>query len=92
MAGLAAGFALVHRMERRLLFDVGTDAEAVQTVRQHALPAFAAVEVPALTASLPAFLTGDVLTLAFAAPLGAFAALLWPSDARLARWSSLRHR
>ena len=91
VAGTAGAFALVHRMERRLR-EAGSGAEAERALRLHTVAALAAAEVPALAAALAAFLTGDLLTLAFGAPLFAFAALLWPSDDRVAGWLGARRR
>ena len=89
VAGTAAAFALVHRMAGRLQ-TAGSDAEAERTVRWHGVAALAAAEVPALAGAIAVFLTGDFLALAFAVPLFAFAALLWPSDDRVAQWLGAR--
>ena len=89
VVGTAAAFVLVHRMERRLQ-TAGSDAEAERTVRWHGVAALAAAEVPALAGAIAVFLTGDFLALAFAVPLFAFAALLWPSDDRVAQWLGAR--
>jgi len=89
VVGTAAAFALVHRMEGRLR-QAGSAAEAERAVRWHGVAALAAAEVPALAAAVAVFLTGDLLALAFAAPLFAFAALLWPSDDRVAGWLAAR--
>ncbi|MDT0632017.1 hypothetical protein RQM47_01395 [Rubrivirga sp. S365] len=91
VVGTAGAFALVHRMERRL-GRAGSAAEAERTVRLHTVAALAAAEVPALAGALAAFLTGDLLALAFGAPLFAFAAFLWPSDDRVGAWLGARHR
>ncbi len=88
-AGIAGSFALVHAMETRLL-RAGSDAEAVGLVRTFGAAALAAAEAPAMVGAVAAFLTGDLLPLAFGAPLFAFAWLTWPSDPRVARWLGLR--
>lgn len=85
VAGLAAAFFLVHRMEERLV-RATSEAEAERTVALYGVAALAAAEVPALAAATAAVLTGDLLVLAFGAPLFAFAALTWPGDDRVARW------
>ena len=91
MAGLAAGFALLHTMEERLA-RAGSDAEASAALRTHGLLALAAVEVTAVVAGLGAVLSGDPMPLAFGAPLFAFAWLTWPTDERVAHWLALRRR
>ncbi len=91
VGGTAGAFALIRRMEGKLL-QAGSDAEAEATLRTHSVAALAAAEVPALAGATVALLTGDLLALAFGVPLFAFAALLWPSDDRVAGWLTLRHR
>ena len=91
VAATAGAFALVHRMERRLVH-AGSDAEAEALIRSYGVAALAAAEVPALAGATAAVLTGDLLPLAFGAPLAAFAALVWPSDARVAGWLAMRER
>ena len=85
----AGAFALVQRMERRLV-EAGSRAEAERALRLHLGAALAAAEVPALAGAVAAFLTGDPLALAFGVPLFAFAVLLWPSDGRVAGWLGAR--
>ena len=87
----AGAFALVQRMERRLA-EADSDAAAERALRLHLGAAIAAAEVPALAGAIGAFLTGDPLALAFGVPLFAFAALLWPSDDRVAGWLGARGR
>lgn len=91
VGALAAAFALVRRMENRLLA-AGSDAEAEAAVRSYGVAALAVAEVPALAGAVAALLTGSLLPLAFGVPLFAFAALVWPSDDRVAGWLGLRHR
>lgn len=91
VAATAGAFALVHRMETSLL-RAGSDAEAASTIRTYGVAALATAEVPALVGAAVALLTGDLLALAFGVPLFAFAALLWPSDERVAGWLALRRR
>lgn len=59
------------------------DAAAIRT---RGLMALAVAEMPAIVAGLAAFLTGNVLALAFVVPFLAFLALTWPSAERIARW------
>ena len=87
---LAGAFWLARRMEERLL-RAGSDAHAERVVRGYGVAALAAAEVPVLAGALAALLTGDLLALAFGAPLFAFAWLTWPSDGRVGYWLSLRH-
>ncbi len=89
MASLAGAFWLARRMEARLL-RAGSDAEAERVVRSYGVAALAAAEVPVLAGALAALLTGDLLALAFGAPLFAFAWLTWPSDGRVGYWLDLR--
>lgn len=84
-------FALFRRMETRLL-QAGSDAEAAGLVRSFGIPALATAEVPAILGAVGAFLSGELLTLAFGATLFAFAWLTWPSDDRVGYWLSLRQR
>ena len=91
MAGLAAGFGLLRAMETRLN-RAGSDAEAGAALRTYGLMALAAVEGSAVAAGVGALLSGDLLPLAFGAPLFAFAWLTWPSDGRVAHWLALRRR
>ena len=89
-AGTVGAFALLQRMERRLL-RAASDAEAERAIQLNGVAALAAAEVPALAAATAAILTGDLLVLAFGVPLFAFAALTWPSDDRVRGWLALRH-
>ncbi len=70
----------------------GSDAEAEGTLRTFGVASLAAAEVPALAGATAAFLTGDMMSLAFAVPLFAFAWLTWPSDDRVGMWLSMRAR
>ena len=88
--GMTAGaFALFRSMEGRLL-RAGSEAEARQTVQSLGVAALATAEVPAILGAVGAFLTGELLTLAFGLTLFAFAWLTWPSDDRVRQWLSLR--
>ena len=89
MIGTGVAFALHRAMETRLM-RAGSDAEAQGTVRLFGVAALAAAEVPALASAVAAFLTGDLLTLAFVVPLFAFAWLTWPSDDRVMQWLAMR--
>ncbi|WP_420456348.1 hypothetical protein [Rubrivirga sp.] len=88
---IAGAFALARAMEGRLL-RAGSDAEAAGLVRTFGVAALAVAEVPTLAGAAAAFLTGDLMPLAFGVPLFAFAWLTWPSDGRVAHWLSLRER
>lgn len=88
---LVGAVALMRRMEGRLL-QVGSEEKAARTVGLYGIAALAAAQVPALAGALAAFLTGDLLALAFGAPLFVLAWLTWPSDGRVGYWLSLRHR
>lgn len=88
VVGTAAAFALQRAMEARLL-RAGSDAEAERALRLFGVASLAAAEVPALAGAVAAFLTGDLLSLAFVVPFFAFAWLTWPSDDRVAHWLAL---
>jgi hypothetical protein len=55
-------------------------------IRTRGVMALALAEMPAIVAGIAAFLTGNVLALAFVVPFLAFLALTWPSAERVARW------
>ena len=90
VVALAGALALVRQMETRLA-RAGSDAEAQRTLVGFGVAALAAAEVPAVAGALAAFLTGEMLALAFGVPLFAFAWLTWPSDSRVGYWLALRH-
>ena len=91
VAATVGAFALFRAMEGRLL-QAGSDAEAASLIRSFGIPALATAELPAILGAVGAFLTGELLTLAFGATLFAFAWLTWPSDDRVGYWLSLRQR
>ncbi len=91
MAATAGAFALVRTMETRLE-RAGSDAEAEGVARTFGVASLAVAEVPAILGAVAAFLTGDLLALAFGLTLFAFAWLTWPSDDRVAGWLAMRHR
>lgn len=64
--------------------DHGANDDAA--IRSRGVLALALAEVPAVAAGLAAFLTGNVLALAFVVPFLAFLGLTWPSAERIARW------
>ncbi len=55
-------------------------------IRTRGVLALALAEMPAILSGVAAFLTGNVLALAFVVPFLAFLALTWPSAERIARW------
>lgn len=91
VVALAVAFWLLRRMEARLV-DAPSDAAALATARGYGVAAMAAVESSAVLAGLVAFLTGNLLAVAFGVPLVAFTALTWPSADRVAGWLALRGR
>ncbi len=88
VGAIAAAFALLRRMEARLVG--GHDPSA--TIRLHGLLALAVLETSALLGAVAAFVGGATLGLAFVVPLVAFAALTWPSETRVAGWLRLAER
>ena len=88
-AALAVAFVLLHRMQTRLAV-APTQAAALAAIRSHGAAALAAVESSAVLAGLVVYATGNVLALAFGVPLVAFAAVTWPTEARVAGWLARR--
>ena len=87
LGGLIAALALMRTLE-----DPGSgpgqaaEPHTPVQVQQRALLAIAALDATVVIAGVAALLTGDVLALAFGAPLFGFAAVFWPTEARVARW------
>jgi hypothetical protein len=75
-------FAVQQRMVGRLPAQ-GTRAEVIATVRTSGVLSLALLEGSALLACVVAFLTGELINLAFVVPFFAFAALFFPTAARL---------
>lgn len=76
LAGLAGALAIMRTLENR---ETRTPAEVMQR-------ALVAVDATVIVAAVAAFLTGDVLALAFGVPLFGFVAVFWPTEARVERW------
>jgi len=89
IGALGMALFLIRTMETRLL-QATSEAQSKQTVQSLGLAALASVDATAVGSAVAAFLTGDLLVLAFGVPLFAFAALTWPSDARVTRWLEMR--
>ena len=89
IGALGLALFLIRTMESRLT-QASSEAEARGTIQSLGLSALAVVDVTAVGSAVAAFLTGDLLVLAFGMPLFAFAALTWPSDGRVSHWLSLR--
>ena len=89
ISSLGMALFLIRTMESRLL-QTTSEAEAKGTIQALGLAALAAVDASAIGSAVAALLTGDLLVLAFGVPLFAFAALTWPSDARVIRWLEMR--
>ncbi|MEM0962778.1 MAG: hypothetical protein AAGK21_09615 [Bacteroidota bacterium] len=85
MVATAVAFWLIRQMETRLL-NAGSNANARGIVQGFGIAALAAAETPAILGAIAAYLTGDLLALAFGVTMYAFAALTWPSDGRVAYW------
>ena len=79
LAGLAVALSVMRGLEDRETREPGY-------VQSRAIIAIAALEATGFLAAIAAFLTGDLLTLAFIVPMLGFAAVFWPSEARVARW------
>ena len=89
--GTAAAFWLLRRRDAAIRAS-SSGEEARLALQSWSLFALVAAEVPVLVAALAAFLTGEWLTLAFVVPFVAFAALSWPSEARVAGVLAQRRR
>lgn len=79
LGGLVAALALMRTLE-------DAEARSPVEVQQRALFAIAALDATVVLAGVAAVLTGEVLALAFGVPLFGFAAIFWPTEARVARW------
>jgi hypothetical protein len=75
-------FAVQRRMVDRLPAQ-GTRAEVIATVRTSGVLSLALLEGSALLACIVAFLTGELINLAFVVPFFAFALMFFPTTARL---------
>ena len=86
---LGVAFWLLSRLPARV--DAApSDAVAGASLRASAVAAMAAAESSAILAGAAVFLTGNMLVAAFGVPFVAFAALTWPTDARVAAWMGER--
>jgi heme/copper-type cytochrome/quinol oxidase subunit 1 len=85
----AGALAVMRAMETRASAAPDPDA-ALAAVRSLGIVALAMAEAPALAAGVAAFLTGDLLTLAFLVPFLAVVALTWPTADRVAHWTGGR--
>ncbi|MEM1118533.1 MAG: hypothetical protein AAF845_04560 [Bacteroidota bacterium] len=88
-ATIAGAFALIRVMEGKLMA-AESDAQAEGLIRTFGIASLALAEVGAFAGAIAAFLTGDLLALAFAATFFGFAFLVWPSDDRVGGWLALR--
>lgn len=91
MVATGIAFTLIRAMERRLL-QTETESEAGGIIRTFGIGALGTAEMPAIASGVAAFLTGELLVLAFGMMLFAFALLTWPSDDRVAYWLALGQR
>ena len=82
-AALGVAFWLISRIPARV-GAAPSEAAAGASVRALGVAAMAAAEASAILAGAAVFITGNVLVAAFGAPFLAFAALTWPTDARVA--------
>lgn len=85
IGAIAGAFAVQRRLDERLP-GAASRTEAATLVRDHAMFSLGLMDASVLAAAAIAYLTGDAMNLAFAAPFFAFAWLFWPSDARYAGW------
>ena len=91
-AGAIAGaFAVQRGLEARLP-RTGSYAEAAALIRTRAILSAAVMEGSAFFAGVAAFLTGELINLAFVVPFFAFVLLFFPSEGRYAYWLALRRR
>ena len=85
VAAIAGAFAVQRGLEARLP-SAGTHAEAAALIRQRVLLSAAVMEGSALFAAVAAYLTGELINLAFVVPFFAFAFLFFPNEGRYAYW------
>ncbi|MEM8598519.1 MAG: hypothetical protein AAGF99_01250 [Bacteroidota bacterium] len=83
MGAIVVGFALQRMIPARAMSQ-DTEEAAFGQVRALGIASIAVMEASALVAGVIAFLTGDALNFAFVVPFLAFAALFFPSNARVA--------
>jgi hypothetical protein len=82
LVAVLAAFAVQRRMLDRLPAQ-GTRAEFVAAVRTAGVISLACLEASALLACVAAFLTGELINLAFVVPFFGFALVFFPTAARL---------
>ncbi len=88
MAAIAGAFAVQRGLEARLP-SAGSYAEVAALVRTRAILSAAVMEASALFACVAAFVTGELVNLAFLVPVFAFLFLFRPSEARYRHWLAL---
>ena len=91
VVAIAAAFTVQRGLDARLL-GPASYAEAAALIRTRAILSAAVLEASALFAAVAAFLTGELIDLAFVVPFFAFVALFFPSEGRYAYWLALRER
>ena len=91
IAAIAGAFSVQRGLEARLPA-TGSYAEAAGLIRTRVLLSAAIMEASAFFAAVAAFLTGDLLNLAFVVPFFAFIVLFFPSAGRYMYWLALRER
>ena len=85
---IAAAFAVQRNLTEQLP-RAGTYDEAAMLIRQRGLIAIALMEASAFFAVIAAFLTGELINLAFVVPFFVFAYLFFPTEAKYLYWLSL---
>ncbi|NNF58965.1 MAG: hypothetical protein HKN04_12070 [Rhodothermaceae bacterium] len=88
LGAIAAAFAIQRNLTDQLP-KAGTYDEAAMLIRQRGLIAIALMEASAFFAAIAAFLTGELINLAFVVPFFAFAYLFFPTEAKYLYWLSL---
>ena len=88
VAAIAGAFAVQRGLEARLP-EAGSYAEVAALIRTRSIISAAVIEASALFACVAAFVTGELVSLAFLVPFFAFMFLFRPSEARYQHWLAL---
>lgn len=91
-SAVLAAFAVQRRLMDHRLPATGTRAEGLAAIRTAGVLSLAFLEGSALVAGVAAFLTGELVNLLFVVPFFGFAAVFFPTTARVEAWLNLAQR